>query len=67
MAIGRVKWFNENKGFGFILATDGSDVFVHYSSILGDGYKTLLEGQEVEFDVYEDPKGRLAKNVQRVN
>lgn len=67
MATGRVKWFNDSKGFGFILSSDGDEVFVHYSSIAGEGFKTLAEGQEVQFDLYENPKGRQAHNVVRVN
>ena len=63
MALGRVKWFNEAKGFGFIESVDGKEIFVHYTSIRGDGFKTLAEGQEVEFDVYEGAKGPQAKNV----
>jgi CspA family cold shock protein len=63
MAIGRVKWFNSAKGFGFIEKTDGGDIFVHYTAIRGDGYKTLDEGQAVEFDVYEGQKGPEAQNV----
>jgi cold shock protein len=64
MATGLVKWFNENKGYGFIQA-DGTDqdVFVHYSAIQGDGFKTLLEGQKVEFDLIDGPKGPQAANV----
>jgi cold shock protein len=60
---GRVKWFNNNKGFGFIEQENGQDVFVHYSAISGDGYKTLAEGQTVEFDVSEGAKGLQATNV----
>ncbi len=64
MAFGRVKWFNDSKGFGFIeRAEGGEDIFVHYSAIRLEGYKTLAEGQEVEFDVYEGPKGPQAQNV----
>ena len=66
MAVGRVKWFNEAKGFGFIELDEGMDIFVHYSAIKGDGYRTLAEGQRVEFDIYEGLKGPLAKNVARV-
>ncbi len=64
MATGLVKWFNENKGYGFIQA-DGTDqdVFVHYSAIQGDGFKTLMEGQKVEFDLIDGPKGPQAANV----
>lgn len=63
MAIGKVKWFNDAKGFGFIEATDGKEVFVHYTAIQVSGYKTLNEGQTVEFDLYEGQKGYQAQNV----
>jgi CspA family cold shock protein len=66
MARGTVKWFNEKKGFGFIQQQGGPDVFVHFSAIQGDGFKTLAEGQTVEFDVIQDEKGAKAQNVQRV-
>jgi CspA family cold shock protein len=65
MARGKVKWFNEQKGFGFIQQEGGPDVFVHYSGITGDGFKTLAEGDEVEFDVIKGPKGPKAENVRR--
>lgn len=65
MAVGKIKWFNDAKGFGFIQREDGPDVFVHYSAIQGDGYKTLAEGTEVEFDLYDSPKGPQAQNVSR--
>ncbi len=60
---GTVKWFNEQKGFGFITQEDGPDVFIHYSAIQGDGFKTLEEGQSVEFEITEGPKGPQAVNV----
>ena len=63
MAEGRVKWFNDAKGYGFIEQDGGEDVFVHFSAIQGDGYRTLQEGAEVEFDIEEGPKGPKALNV----
>ncbi len=63
MAKGRVKWFNEKKGFGFISKDDGNDVFVHFSAIKRDGFKSLDEGDEVEFEVSQGPKGLQASNV----
>ena len=65
MAKGKVKWFNESKGYGFIEQETGSDVFVHFSAITGEGFKTLQEGQEVEFDVTSGPKGPQAANVRK--
>lgn len=62
---GKVKWFNAEKGFGFIETEEGTDVFVHYSAISMDGYKTLEEGAEVEFDVVEGAKGPQATDVKR--
>ncbi len=63
MAKGTVKWFNDQKGFGFLSQENGPDVFVHYSAIQGNGFKTLEEGQTVEFDVVDGPKGPQASNV----
>jgi len=60
---GTVKWFNSEKGFGFIEREDGSDVFVHFSAIVEDGYKSLEEGQSVEFDIVEGERGEQAANV----
>jgi len=60
---GKVKWFNEGKGYGFIEPESGPDVFVHFSAINMDGFKTLVEGQEVEFEVTDGPKGPQANNV----
>jgi CspA family cold shock protein len=75
MAVGRVKWFNDAKGYGFIERDQAAppspqspskkaeEIFVHFSAIQGDGHRTLAEGQEVEFDIYEDAKGKTAQNV----
>ena len=63
MARGKVKWFNENKGYGFIQQENGEDVFVHFSAIKEEGFKTLAEGQEVEFEIVEGQKGPQAANV----
>ncbi len=65
-AQGRVKWFNDAKGYGFIAREDGPDVFVHYSAIAGDGFRSLAEGQTVQFEITEGPKGLQAQNVQKV-
>jgi CspA family cold shock protein len=60
-----VKWFNENKGYGFILGDNGKDIFVHYSEIREDGYRTLAEGETVEYELMDSPKGPQAKGVLR--
>ena len=65
MSNGTVKWFNESKGFGFITSEDGSDVFVHYASIQGNGFKSLIEGDSVSFDTENGPKGLKAINVSK--
>jgi CspA family cold shock protein len=67
MATGKVKWFNESKGFGFIEQENGPDVFVHYTAIQAEGFKTLYEDQEVEFDIVDGPKGPQAANVKSAN
>ena len=67
MEQGTVKWFNSAKGFGFVSRASGEDVFVHFKSIVGEGYKTLNEGDPVSFEVVESDKGLKAQNVQRVN
>lgn len=61
--VGTVKWFNETKGYGFIEQEDGPDVFVHYNAISGEGFKTLTDGQQVEYEINEDEKGLRAVNV----
>lgn len=66
MEKGSVKWFNDSKGYGFIAQENGEDVFVHHSAIQGEGFKTLNEGDEVEFEVTQGPKGLQAKNVRRI-
>ncbi|HHL40667.1 MAG TPA: cold-shock protein [Deltaproteobacteria bacterium] len=66
MAKGKVKWFNNTKGFGFIQEESGDEIFVHYSNIEGEGFRTLKEGEEVEFEVVQGPKGPQASHVVRV-
>lgn len=66
MAKGKVKWFSDQKGYGFISPENGKDVFVHHSAIQGEGYKTLKENQEVEFDIQDGPKGEQAVNVVKI-
>ena len=66
MARGKVKWFSNQKGYGFITPESGSDVFVHHTAIQGDGYKSLEEGQHVEFDMEQGPKGKQAVNVVKI-
>ncbi len=66
MAKGKVKWFNSQKGYGFIALEDGGDVFVHHTAIQGDGYRTLEEGQEVEFEITKGEKGDQAQNVTKI-
>ncbi|HCR18902.1 MAG TPA: cold-shock protein [Candidatus Latescibacteria bacterium] len=63
MPDGRLKWFNESKGYGFIEQGEGEDVFVHFSAIQGDGFRTLVEGEEVVFEIVQGPKGFQAANV----
>ena len=64
--VGKVKWFNAEKGFGFIEREDGDDVFVHFSAILGDGFKSLEEGQAVSFEIVEGNRGAQAANVEKI-
>ena len=66
MPTGKVKWFNNSKGYGFIQQEDGTDIFVHFSAIQGDGYKTLDEGQSVQFEIAQGPKGLQAANVTKL-
>jgi CspA family cold shock protein len=66
MAQGTVKWFNDKKGYGFIVADDGKDVFVHHSAIEGEGYKSLKEGDKVQFEIVKGPKGDQATKVVKV-
>ena len=67
MATGKVKWFNSQKGYGFITTDEGEDVFVHYSAIAGSGFRTLDEGQRVSFEVKQGPKGLQAENVAKAS
>jgi CspA family cold shock protein len=66
MAKGKVKWFNDTKGYGFITAEDGTDAFVHHADIQGEGFKSLSEGEQVEFEMTQGPKGPKAVNVRKV-
>jgi CspA family cold shock protein len=66
MPTGTVKWFDTKKGFGFIVNAEGKDVFVHYSSLEGDGFRSLKDGEQVEYEEIQGEKGLLAKNVKRV-
>jgi CspA family cold shock protein len=67
MEQGTVKWFNDAKGYGFIVREQGADVFVHHASIVAEGFRTLAEGDRVEFDVAQGPKGLEAKNVRKIS
>lgn len=67
MAVGTVKWFNDQKGYGFIAREEGKDVFVHFSAVTGDGWRSLEEGQAVSFDIEESDKGPQAVNVQVIS
>lgn len=66
METGTVKWFNNSKGYGFIVREEGDDVFVHYKAIVGDGYKSLNEGDQVQFEIEQGPKGPQATNVSKI-
>ncbi|MBW7940396.1 MAG: cold shock domain-containing protein [Candidatus Omnitrophica bacterium] len=66
MPTGKVKWFNEKKGYGFVEKDDGGEIFVHHTGILGQGFKNLYEGETVEFDIEETPKGPKAINITRI-
>ncbi len=67
MATGTIKWFNEKKGYGFIQQDEGGDLFVHYTALSGTGFRTLYEGQRVQFEVETTPKGPKAKNVEIIS
>lgn len=67
MPVGRVKWFNETRGYGFIQQEGGEDVFVHFSAIQAEGFRTLTEGERVEFEVAQSPRGMQAANVMRLS
>ncbi len=66
MSTGTVKWFNDSKGYGFITHDDGEDIFVHFSEIVGEGFRSLAEGMKVEFEVTHGPKGKKASNVRKL-
>lgn len=66
MANGTVKWFSDSKGYGFITPENGEDIFVHYSEIVGDGFRSLAEGTKVQFEVVDGPKGKKASNVRKM-
>ena len=66
MAKGKIKWFSNQKGYGFVTCEDGKDVFIHFSAIVGEGYKSLAEGDEVEFEITQGPKGDQATNVKKI-
>jgi len=66
MVTGKVKWFNDSKGFGFLEQDNGEDVFCHFSAITGDGFKSLQEGDDVEFEIVKGPKGLQAANVRKI-